>query len=293
MELNYFREFTVLAETENFLDASEALFISQSTLSKHIKAIESELGVQLFERTTRRVRLNENGRIFLQYARQIASIQYQYTSEFNSRSEKERHRLPIGSIPVLGSYHITEAIVQFKKDNKNMYVELTEGDSDALKVLLRQNKCELAFIRSSPDEKDEEFAKIPYTTDSLVAVLPKDHILAGKESLTWTELKNEDLLLLRPESMVYQLCKKCCLEAGFEPNIIYTGKRAENIIDLVEKGMGISLLMKKPIQHLANSRVILVDIKPTVSSNIEIYYKKDAALSVAAKHFISSIQLTH
>lgn len=207
MELNYFREFTVLAETENFLDASEALFISQSTLSKHIKAIESELGVQLFERTTRRVRLNENGRIFLQYARQIANIQYQYISEFNSRSEKEKHRLPIGSIPVLGSYHITEAIVRFKKDNKNMYVELTEGDSDALKALLRQNKCELAFIRSSPDEEEEEFARIPYTSDSLVVVLPREHPLSSKEFLTWKDLADEDLLLLRPESMVYQLCK--------------------------------------------------------------------------------------
>lgn len=293
MELNYFREFTVLAETENFLDASEALFISQSTLSKHIKVLENELGVQLFERTTRRVRLNENGQIFLQYARQIANIQYQYTSEFNSRSEKEKCHLHIGSIPVIGSYNITEAIVRFKKDNKNMYVELTEGDSNALKTLLRQNKCELAFIRNSPNQEDEEFAKIPYTSDSLVAVLPKEHSLAGKESLTWSELAKEDFLLLRPESMVYQICETKCQEAGFEPNIIYTGKRAENIIDLVEKGMGISLLMKKPIQHLAKSRVVLVDVEPQVISNIQIYYKKNIVLSAAAKHFINSLQFIH
>lgn len=293
MDLNYFREFAVLAETENFLDASEALFISQSTLSKHIKAMENELDVQLFERTTRRVRLNENGRIFLRYARQIASIQYQYTSEFNSRSEKERHRLHIGSVPVLASYNITEAIVRFKKDNKNMYVELTEGDSDALKTLLRQGKCELAFIRSSPEEADEEFAKIPYASDSLVAVLSKNHPFADRESLSWDELEKEDLLLLRPESMVHQLCKKYCREAGFEPHIIYTGERADNIIDLVEKEMGISLLMKKPIQHLAKSRVALVDIKPPVISNIQIYFKKDTTLSEAARQFISSIQFTY
>ena len=69
MEIEYIKEFVVLAETENYLEAAESLFISQSTLSKHIKIIEKELDVQLFDRTTRKVHLNKYGKMFLKYAK--------------------------------------------------------------------------------------------------------------------------------------------------------------------------------------------------------------------------------
>ena len=68
MEIEYIKEFVVLAETENYLEAAESLFISQSTLSKHIKIIEKELDVQLFDRTTRKVHLNKYRKMFLKYA---------------------------------------------------------------------------------------------------------------------------------------------------------------------------------------------------------------------------------
>ena len=65
MELNHLKEFVVLAKIENYMEAAENLFISQSTLSKHIKSLETELGINLFDRTTRQVKLNEAGRVFL------------------------------------------------------------------------------------------------------------------------------------------------------------------------------------------------------------------------------------
>ena len=125
----------------------------------------------------------------------------------------------------------------------------------------------------------------------MVAILPVSHPLAKEKSLTLEQLKNEEFLLLQPGSVLYTLSKKACQEAGFTPNITYTGKRAENIIDLIEKGMGVSLLMKKPISYLSNPKIAIIDIIPTVSTQIKIYYKKDTKLSSAAMHFINSIQL--
>ena len=82
MEIEYIKEFVVLAETENYLEAAESLFISQSTLSKHIKIIEKELDVQLFDRTTRKVHLNKYGKMFLKYAKEISHLQYLYKTAF-------------------------------------------------------------------------------------------------------------------------------------------------------------------------------------------------------------------
>lgn len=289
MEINYLKEFVVLAETENFLEASDALFISQSSLSKHIKTLENEIGFPLFNRTTRRVHLNEYGRIMLEYAKQIANLQYQYTTALINQCESIQHTITIGSIPVMAPYHITDEIMKFKQQNKNFIVNLIENESSYLKDLLRQNKCDIAFIRDENDN-DDEFVKIPYESDTLVAVLPSYHALANEKYLTLEQLRFEDFLFLQPGSLLYNLCCQECQKVGFTPNIAYTGQRAENIIDLVEKGMGVSLLMKKPIHYLANPKISLVEIKPTISTQIKIYYKKDSHLTSPAKHFINSIQ---
>ena len=74
MELNHVKEFIALTKTENYLEAAENLFTSQSSLSKHIKSLEAELGTTLFDRTTRQVKLNEAGKVFLKYAQHLIDI---------------------------------------------------------------------------------------------------------------------------------------------------------------------------------------------------------------------------
>lgn len=291
MELQYLKEFVVLAETGNYLEAADCLFISQSSLSKHIKALEAELGVQLFERTTRKIRITEYGITFLDYAKQIAQLQYQYTTALLNQTAAIHETISIGSIPIMAPYHITDIVMKFRKENKNFSVNLFEGESAQLKEMMRQNKLELAFIRED-GEQDDEFIKIPYTNDTLAAVLPTYHRLAKEASIRLEQLNEEDFLLLQPGSVLYTLCTKACEAAGFTPNITFTGKRAENIIDLIEKGMGISLLMKKPIQYLANDQICIIDITPNITTQVKVYYKKDAQLTTAAKHFIDCIHLT-
>ena len=79
MELNYLREFVALAQTCHYQETADRLFISQPSLSKHIKTMEAELGAELFKRTSRRVELSEFGRAFLPYAQRIAAVQEEYT----------------------------------------------------------------------------------------------------------------------------------------------------------------------------------------------------------------------
>jgi len=290
MEINYIKEFVVLAETGNFLEASDALFISQSSLSKHIKQMEKELGVALFDRTTRKVSLTEYGSTFLNYARQISVLQYQYTTALLNKSSQLLQTISIGSIPVMAPYHITDSIMKFQKENKNFSVNLIEGESSQLKDMLRKNQCELAFLREMNDD-DDEFNKIAFTDDRLAAVLPVSHPLANAESLRIEQLKGENFLFLQPQSMLYGISTKACEEAGFTPHIIFTGKRAENITDLVGKGMGVSLLMKKPIQYLSDHTISIVDVVPEIRTYIKVYYRRNAQLSPAAMHFIHCIQL--
>lgn len=288
MDIALCKEFVVLSELGNFSKAADALYISQSSLSKHMKTLEREFGCELLKRTPHGVAPNEYGATFLHYARQIAQLHHQCTSALDNQRQQNQHVIDIGSISVTTSYNITELILEFKRTNRNYSVNLIEGEPDELKNLLRSNRVELAFVREEGEDNDE-FARIPYTSDTVAAILPRYHPLALNRCLSFEDLRNEEFLLLQPGSLLYSSVLNECRNAGFTPRISYTGQHADSIINLVEKGMGISLLMKRPLAYLENPKIAIVDIEPEITMNISLYYLKGTALSDAAKRFIDMV----
>lgn len=288
MDTRHIKEFAVLAEVGNYLAASELLFISQSTLSKHIQALEAELGAPVFDRSTRHVRLNEVGRTFLVFAQQVTALQYETTTRIRRLSEHQEQALTIGAIPIMAPYGITDAIAAFKRDNPDFSVTLVEGDAGAMRQAVRQGECDLAFIRDDGVD-DPAFCKLPFAVDFLAAVLPVTHPLAARKSLPLDRLAGEDFLLLTPGSLVHGASLRACRDAGFDPHVVFTGQRAENIIDLVAQGMGVGLLMRKAARRLLRPDVAAVEVTPTVETHVKIYYRANTALPDTARHFIDSL----
>jgi DNA-binding transcriptional LysR family regulator len=288
MDIEYIKDFVVLAEVGNYLDASDQLFISQSSLTRHIQQLEKDLGVTLFDRTTRKVALNKYGQMFLPYASRIVQIQYEYETAFYNELRNIHSSISIGSIPSMVQYNITDLLIKFKKENTNFTLNVIEAESHELKDMLRQNKCELAFVRET-DDTDNEFVRIPYSIDTMVAVIPIDHPLAKSEFIALEQLRNEKFILLPEHSIMHELSLKECRKAGFEPNIVFTGYRGDNLVDMVSKGAGCALLMKRPAVFLSNPNTVLVDIIPSITTKISLFYKKNTELSIAARHFINCL----
>jgi DNA-binding transcriptional LysR family regulator len=159
-----------------------------------------------------------------------------------------------------------------------------------LKELLRQKKCELAFIRID-DKSDKDLVKIPYLDDSFVAVFPSNHPHAKKKSIPLKDLADCKFLLSEESSSIYRKCIKACQDSGFEPNIVFTDPKPEDLIELVQKGMGIALLLKHLAIYLVNPNIAIVDVTPTISIRIYLCYLKGAKLSEAAKYFITNTEI--
>ena len=294
MDTERCHEFVVLAQTCNYLQASDQLFISQSTLSKHIKALERELNVELFERTTRRVRLTEHGRVFLPFARKIAACAREARVALADASDNERHIIDIGSIPVMVPYGITNLLHHFERENPNVRLRIFEGEADELKARLRNSTLDLAFIRewdgsARADDGDEEFATIDFAEDQLAAVLPIGHPLASRPSVDLGDLANEEFLLLPEGTVMNALITDACGVAGFVPQVRYRGTRAENIIDLVARGMGVSLLMRMPATHLVRSSVAIVNLERPIETKVKLYRLRSRELGPEAQAFLASV----
>ena len=296
MDTERCREFVVLAQTCNYLQAADQLFISQSSLSKHIKALERELGVELFNRTTRRVQLTEHGRVFLPFARKLASTAHDAQAALADASDNERRVIDIGSIPVMVPYGITALLNRFEREYPNVRLHIVEGEADQLKELLRKRQLDLAFIREwdgdvGLDDGDAEFATVDYADDCLAAVLPADHRLASRQSIRLGELANDEFLLLPQGTVMNALITDACAVEGFVPEVRYRGTRAENIIDLVSRGMGVSLLMRTPAAYLTRTAVSIVDLENPIITHIKLYRLRDREPSAAAREFLDFLPL--
>lgn len=285
MDLTYLKEFVTLADIGNYLEAADQLYISQSALSRHIKAMEDELGIRLFDRSTRKISLTKFGELFYPYALNITNLHNQYQAALFDYKRSISGTLSIGSIPAIAQYRIIDLLMHFQKNYPDFSLNLIEEDSLQLIDRIKKNDLELAFIRTNV-RNYPDFVQIPYAEDPLIAVLPAAHPLAARKSLRLPELADETLLLLSSNTFMYQLCVSECCKAGFEPKVGYTGNRSENILAMAEKGAGIALLTRNPIQPLKSRHLSIVRIEPEIVTRISLIYRKDKKLSLPAEQFI-------
>ena len=296
MNLLYLQEFLVLADTSSYSEAAERLYMNQSTLSKHIKALETELGVKLFDRSTRQVKITPYGEHLLPYARQIEALSFRYETELVQRTGK---LLTIGTIPTMAEYKIIPLILRFKEKYPALRVKIVEGDTLDLKQGMINKKFDLAFLRdgnppfSTVTDADEHLIKIPYQTDHVVAVIPKGHPFHGWETVTLPQLRSHRLCMLKENTMLYEICVRACQAADFVPNIFFESHRISNIITMSIQGGCIALLLDQhlldpaTVQQLENHGVSVARVMPEISTTVSLSYLKEEDLSAPAKSFLT------
>ena len=289
MELEYLNEFTVIARLESFSRAAEELCMSQSSLSKHILALERELGVPLLQRSSRRVTLTSAGARILPLASEIGRLNLSIRSLAAQQADREKRVLSVASIPVMAHYNITGLLAGFRRDFPQIQLEITECERQDLGELLESGKCELAFARSGL-EQEEGYTSLALCRDTLVAVVAEGHPLAEREEIALSELKDEPLLFLDQQTGFHHLYSALCRQAGFVPQIAYTGRRPENIMELAAQGMGVALVMKGHADYYSPEHVKTLALSPVTESAICLIGRKGVVRSRQAQMFWDYVQ---
>lgn len=285
MNIYYIREFIEIARLNSFSEAAAELSLSQSALSKHIQSLERELDTLLFDRSTRSVKLNVYGQIFLPIAKQMSALHDDLLQKIDVEKKQGKLTLKLASIPVMAQYDITGLITRFQKDYPEIKLQIIESEGNDINHLLEDDRCELAFTRRVGNHEEANFEYFTYSQDRLCALLPKHHPLSKEKKISLSTLKDEFFLFMDERTLLYRFCYDACLDAGFEPNIVYSGHRPENIMDLTAKGAGIALLMKKQCSFFANKHVQTVEIAPVTEADVCLTRMKKSRLTHAAQIF--------
>lgn len=273
-----------IVETGSFSLAAEELYISQSSLSKQIIALEKELGVKLFDRSKRKVSLTEAGMIFHKHALNLRKNYRSLQMELGAY-KKSIPSLSIAAIPVIAQYGITSYIAKFKEAYPDVNFALEEQEASAIWPALDQNKYDLAFVRDY-DFDTKTFSGRAIMSDKLIAAVSCEHRLAKRNSISLSELAKENFIMFKKGTLIHELSMSACRAAGLEPRIFYATLRASSIIGMVASNSGVALIMEKVLNYYKHSDVVAIPLDQTIESKIILAYPKNRKLSKSAHAFL-------
>lgn len=280
------REFITLAEIGNYAAAAEPLFISEATLSRHIMALEKEIGAPLFDRYPRRIELTEMGNTFLPFARQIVAAEDMCRRSVEHRRDRSKSTLSIGFDEALAYYGVAELLASFKKAHPELIVRITEANTFSLREQVAGGQLQLAYILYDESNRLEGLSYKAYRRDTFAAVMAADHPLAAQDSILLSRLGGESLLLPPPLTAMYELCMKAFRSAAFEPSSAITaflsGRGAR---ELVKSGACLAVMPKR-FALLWNDEAIAVrDIAPRLAIDTAVIYDP-ASLGEAGQAYL-------
>ena len=244
MELRHLRYFTVAAEEENFRRAAARLHVTQSSLSRRIRDLETEIGASLFQRHQQRVRLTAAGQAFFEDASRVLR-------QIEGTAARAR-RIANGEIGVLGiALHysmarhpiVARSIQRFRAQRKNVLLKIEPMLASTMPDALRAGSVDAAFLYSRPSD-DPTFEALKIADDEMVLALPRSHRLASRRQLRLADLTDEDFLWVTRDASptVHDRLMAACRAGGLNPRVVQY-LRSENVrTTLVEVGMGVSFV---------------------------------------------------
>jgi len=252
MNYNYLRYFSVLAQVEHYTLAAARLDISQPSLSSAIHHLENELGVQLFEKAGRNIRLTEQGRYFQTKVDAALAELADATRTLQASQESAPIVLRIGCVSGTLDGIVSSQIAKHLQKERRARFQITENSSEVLLDMMRQDQLDMAIVDVTNRDRSLHFRKLYQR--NVYAAVPLSHPLAGNDSLP------PRMIAPYPQIVFNYDMKRSFDEWATQPmpdqKIICQVNTAQAAIDLVAAGVGLSVLPAECIRPHPNIRYI-------------------------------------
>jgi DNA-binding transcriptional LysR family regulator len=291
MDLLQLRYFQAVAKSEHMSRAAEELHISQPSLSKAISRLEEDLGVDLFDREGRQIKLNRFGKAFLP---RVDAAFAELDAARRDLAELSGQMESTVSVALNIQSLLPSLLDFFLKKNPGITVRHEIGSTSEMRQLLEEGSVD--FCISSPLIEGERFVCSQLFTEELYLFVPREHRLAGRLSLSLSEVSGDPFVAFKRGYGIRDLTEELCRQAGFEPRIAFEGDITSALIELVSIGMGVALLppphkWNDPGQQLHGKSCVALRIEnPLCVRSIGLSYTKGKNLSPISRRFMAAVQ---
>ncbi|MBR4081799.1 MAG: LysR family transcriptional regulator [Clostridia bacterium] len=237
--------FVAVVDKGGVTSAAEALYMTQSSVSKSLARLEKTLGVRLFDRSRRSLGLTEAGRAALPHARLVLEA-----GEAMMRSVSgQRQTLRVGVLPILDSYGLAARLPRFTQLHPELQLQVIEMDNRAIGEALAEGTLDAALYRPAGGQK--KLYVQPLRPDELVLLLPENHPMAAWDPVPLEKCSGEKFIILSRSTQLHDVSIEACRQAGFTPDVVYTGSSGAAFARLVREQTGVALLLESVAQSLA------------------------------------------
>ncbi|OBJ35445.1 LysR family transcriptional regulator [Mycolicibacterium mucogenicum] len=252
MNLQQLHYVVALAEAKSFTKAAETSFVVQSALSQQVRKFEEELGVTLFERTTRAVSLTPAGEALLPLVHQVVAGIDQLKVDAQALSGTVTGRLTVGMMEVPSeSLDVATLMATFHSRYPDVSVTLRSGGSDILLTATRDRKLDAAIVGSNVSPASDQLDFTHLFTESLIAVMPRDHPLTRQRAVSLTELA---ALPFIDFPLGYGLRHETDRGfAGVPRRVAFEVTRVDEVVHFVRQNLGVALLPESVARTRADS----------------------------------------
>lgn len=288
MNLKQLEVFIKVAESGSFSKGAEATFITQSTVSQHISALESEFGLKLLDRTGKGAFPTEAGKLLLERARRLVDYAREIPQAIDRFKGIEEASLNIAGSSIPGEYMIPAALPLLTGRFPGLTVYVLQGDSREVLEKVMSEEVEFGVVGGRFDEDSLQFT--PFATDELVLIAPAGHRWAGSPGVPKDELLGEPFVLREPGSGTGKTTAEALRAAGIDPASLRVAAHLgsnESVKRAVIAGIGVSFVSAISVQwELAHGTLVRVPVAEVgIRREFFLASRKGRELSPAASAF--------
>ncbi len=277
LQLDYFK---AVARLEHVTDAARNLHVTQSSLSRTISRLEQDLGVPLFDRVGRTVRLNNFGRVFLE---RVDKALFELEQGRRAVADLAGADYGMVSLGVNTAHMLPDVLQAFRHQRPRVQFHVEQLPTDTMQTRLEEGAVD--FCLSAPPITGIGIEYQSVLTETIYVIVPPSHRLAARQSVGLVELQNEAFVGLKVGYGMRDLMDQYCQQAGFMPHHSFEGDEPTTLRALVQRELGIAFVPGTSRHHSTEEDGVYLQIEPKCQRITGLSWRRDRYLSVAAQEF--------
>jgi DNA-binding transcriptional LysR family regulator len=257
MDLRRLEVFAKVAELGSFSRAAEALFLTQPTVSEHVRALEDDLGIQLLDRLGRGAAPTPAGQLLLGYARRILALTREARQAIDQFQGRMTGELLVGGSTIPGEYLLPALVGRFKARYPDASISVLIGSSRQVAEWVEEGRVEVGVIGALPSSRN--LASRELMPDELVVVVPPDHPWAERDSVAIPEVKAEPLVVRERGSGSREALERALAEVGASLGafrVVGEMGSTQAVKQAVRAGVGIAIISRRAVLDECRVRLL-------------------------------------
>ncbi|MBM7867761.1 LysR family transcriptional regulator [Heliobacterium gestii] len=283
--MNRYLALIKIMETGSFTKTAEELGYTQSAISQMIHSLEKELSTLLILRSRKGVTLTPDGEELLPYIKGVYHAYRELMEKHKAMQGLQTGIVRIGTFSSVSSNWLPGLMKDFKQKYPSVVFELHQGEYTSIALWIKEGSVDFGFVNPDADAA-ADLNTIPLQKDEMLAVIPRNHPLTAKKSISLQDLVHEPFILLDEGQLSEPL--EYFKQKNLQPNIQYRAHDDYTIMSMIEKELGVSILPKLVLSR-SDYDIVTKEISPPIVRTISLAFKNKKVLPIASRYFMDFI----